>query len=390
MSSRHRLVARQWLIVAEMALSLVLLAGAGLMINSLVRLNSVRLGFEPKGVLTIRVGVRRAGVEFYDQLLARIASLPGVESVSVAAGAPLLGSMMLTSPSLLGDVERQAAGSPTVNVNVISPDYFKTLGIPLVRGRRFTEQDGAGAARVAIVSRAAEGYWSGQDPVGKRIRLPDAKPDDLIEIVGVAEDVKHVRVEDPVEPTLYLPYTQRPESPSLLIVRAGGDRGALVRAVRREVYALDRNAPVYGVKSMAERAREATSRVRFVALLLAVFAGVAVVLSAVGVYGVMSYTVAQRTHEIGVRMALGARPGDVLRLIVGQGMLLALAGVVLGLAAAFALTRVIRGMLYEVSATDPATFVAVSALLVIVSLASCLVPARRVTKVDPLIALRVE
>jgi predicted permease len=390
----HGLGARRWLIAAEIALSLVLLAGAGLMINSLVRLNSVRPGFEPRNILTMRVQSRHAGIDFYKQLMGRTATLPGVESVSVATTAPLLGRGISAPLSLEGDVEGQRSASRPVNVNVISPDYFKTLGITLIRGRSFTEQDRTGSGRVGIVSSSAEGYWAGQDPIGKRIKLRyatgDYKPDDLIEIVGVVEDVKYGGVEELAEPALYLPYTQHDESSSLLVVRASGDQGALVRAVRREVYALDRNTPVYSVKSMTERAAEATSRVRFIALLLAVFAGVAMMLSAVGIYGVMSYTVAQRTREIGVRMALGARGRDVLRLVVGQGMLLALVGVGLGLAAAFALTRVIRGMLFEVSATDPATFIAVSALLLIVSLVSCLIPARRATKVDPLIALRSE
>jgi putative ABC transport system permease protein len=390
----HGLGARRWLIVAEMALSLVLLAGAGLMINSLVRVNSAQLGFEPRGVLTMRVQSRRAGVDFYKQLLERTAAMPGVESVSAAMTAPLFGRGISAPLSLEGEATGQRSASRQVNLNIISPDYFKTLGITLISGRGFTEQDRAGSGRVALVSRAAAGFWAGQDPVGKRIKLAystgDQKPDDLIEIVGVVEDVKYGRVEDLAEPAIYLSYMQHDESPSLLIVRTGGDHGPLVSAVRREVYALDRNTPVYGVKSMAERAAEATSRVRFIALLLAIFAGVAVALSAVGIYGVMSYMVAQRTREIGIRMALGARGRDVLRLIVGQGMLLALVGVGLGLAAAFALTRVIRGMLYEVSATDPATFLIVSALLVIVALISCLIPARRATKVDPLIALRSE
>ena len=389
-----RLGARRWLIVAEIALSLVLLAGAGLMINSLVRLNSVRLGFEPKDVLTMRVGGRREGIGFYKQIMERTAALPGVESVSVSTTAPLFGRGVSAPLRLEDEAEGQRPASRSVNINIISPDFFKTLGITLIRGRGFTEQDRAGSGRVAIVSRAAEAYWANQDAVGRRIKLAystgDYKPDDLIEIVGVVEDAKYGRVEEMAEPTVYLPYTQHDESSSLLIVRGDSDSGALASAVRREVYALDRNSPVYSVKSMAARAVEATSSVRFIALLLALFAVVAMGLSAVGIYGVMSYMVAERTREIGVRMALGAQGKDVVRLIVGQGMLLALIGVGLGLAAAFALTRVIRGMLYEVSATDPVTFIAVSALLVIVSLASCLIPARRATKVDPLIALRSE
>ena len=392
--ARRRFNARSWLVVAEISLSLVLLAGAGLMINSLIRLNSIKLGFEPRDVLTMRVQSRDAKTDFYEQLLERVAALPGVESAAVAGVAPLFGSVSSAPMNFEGESTNGDANR-AVSINVISPDYFKTLGIKVIRGRGFTDQDRVGAGRVALISRAAaEIYWPGQDPTGKRIQLPygtrDLESTDPIEIVGVVDDVKYGRVEELAEPVVYLSYLQPLEAPSQLVLRAVGDREALVRAMRREVYALDKNMPVYDVKSMTERAAEMTSRTRFSALLLAVFAAIALVLSAIGVYGVMAYTVAQRTHEIGVRMALGAQGRDVLRMIVGEGLLLTLIGVALGLAAAFAVTRVIRGMLYEVSTTDPMTFIVVSALLVFAAMLSSLIPAHRAAKVDPLIALRTE
>ena len=391
----RRLNVRSLLIVGEIALSLVLLAGAGLMINSLLRLNAIELGFEPKDVLTMRVYARDAKIAFYEQLLERAARLPGVENAAVASNAPLMGSAGMSPLEIEGRPEADEKEPGFVNIESIAPGYFSTLRIGLLRGRGFTEQDRIGAKRVAIINRvAAERFFPDEDPIGKRIKIyftPGYETSDqFIEIVGIANDVKYGRIEELPEPDLYLSYLQPVDTPSLLIVRASGDRQSLVSALRREVAALDRNMPVYDVKTMAERASEVTSRTRFSAVLLGLFAGLALILSAIGIYGVMAYTVAQRTREIGIRMALGAQAEDVVRLVVGDAIVLTFAGLTLGLAAAYAATRLLVNQLYGVSTSDPITFAAISVLVVGMALAACFIPARRATKVDPMVALRYE
>ena len=394
-SLRHRLGARSALVVSEIALSLVLLAGAGLMLNSLMRINSINLGFDPRDVLTLRVQSRDAKPEFYEQLLARASSIPGVESASVAGSAPLYGASAMSPVTIEGKPE-QADGEPEfAGVHTVAPDYFKTLGITLIRGRGFTEQDRAGTRRVALINdAAAQSLWPDEDPIGKRFKLAFpadyAGAEEFIEIIGIAADVKYGRVEELSGPDIYLSYLQPIDTPSLLIVRSSADRESLVQAVRREVQLLDKNMPVYDIKSMSERAAEVTSRTRFSAVLLAVFAGLALMLSAIGIYGVMAYMVAQGTREIGIRMALGAQAANIFRLILGHGIVLTIAGLVIGLVGAYAATRVLANQLYGVTAGDPITFIIVSLLLVGVALGAGFVPARRATKVDPMVALRYE
>ena len=391
----RRLNVRSLLIVGEIALSLVLLAGAGLMINSLLRLNTIELGFEPKDVLTVRVYARDAKIEFYEQLLERAAQLPGVEKAAVASNAPLMGSAGMSPLEVEGRPEADEKEPGFVNVQSIAPGYFSTLRILLLKGRGFTEQDRIGAKRVAIINQAAvQRFFPDEDPIGKRIKIfftPQYETSDqFIEVVGIANDVKYGRIEELPGPDLYLSYLQPVNTPSMLIVRASGDRQALVSALRREVGALDRNMPVYDVKSMSERAAEVTSRTRFSAVILALFAGLALGLSAIGIYGVMAHTVAQRTREIGIRMALGAQAEDVVRLVLGDAIVLTLAGLTLGLGAAYAATRLLATQLYGVSTSDPITFAAISILVVGMALAACFVPARRAARVDPMVALRYE
>ncbi|MGH9938389.1 MAG: FtsX-like permease family protein, partial [Blastocatellia bacterium] len=276
---------------------------------------------------------------------------------------------------------------------------FKTLGIALLKGRGFTEQDHTSAQRVAIISRAAAAaYWPGEDPVGKRFGLgfdasyPNAG--NRLEIVGMVDDTKYGRVEEAVVPDIYLSYLQPTMPPSLLIVRGdiehAEQRAALVAALRREAQRLDRDAPVYDVKTMTERGVEVTSRTRFIALLLGLLAGLALVLAAMGIYGVMAYAVSARTREIGIRIALGAEPRDIFKLALGDGVALICVGLLAGLAGALATTRVLTSQLYEVSATDPLTFALIALLLTAVALLACWAPARRATKVDPMVALRCE
>jgi predicted permease len=399
-SGRQRL--RSLLIVSEIALSLVLLVGAGLMIKSFWRLMQVDPGFNPENTLTavVSLPVSRYAetdrqIAFFQQAVERVGNLPGVEAAGVTTDIPLFGGSS-TGFDVEGRPPAAPGQRPMVEFRSVSPDYFRAMGISLVRGRTFNERDRADAPGVVIVNETlARRYFPGADPLGKRLGL--SKPTDWREIVGVARDTRNYGLDEEVKPEAYMPYTQSaPDylsgsvSAMVLVARTASDPQGVAAAVKREVQALDSSQPVYNIKTMEQYLAESTGQRRFNMLLLAIFAGVAVLLAAVGLYGVMSYAVVQRTHEIGVRMALGARGRDVLRMIVGQGLLLTLVGVALGLAAAFALTRVIRGMLYEVSSTDPATFIAVTSLLVLVSFLACLVPARRATRVDPLIALRSE
>ena len=388
----RKLSARSLLVVGEIALSLVLLVSAGLMIKSLLRLQSVDLGFVPENVLTMTVYSRDAKPEFYEQLLSRVQALPGVEAASLTSAAPLSGRSGRTVMDIEGRPEIREVG---VGFKSVSPDYFKTLGISLLRGRVFTPQDRAGAPRVALINKAAaEKFFPGEDPIGKRLR-PYVTPqyettEKFVGIVGVVSDVRYGRPEEAIEPDIYVSSLQPTDLTPTLIVRSSVDAAALTAAVRREVLTLDRNVPLTAIQTMKERAAEVTSRTRFIAVVLGLFAGLALLMAGIGIYGVTAYSVTARTREIGVRVALGAQVSDVLTLVIGQGMKLAFVGVALGLVASVALTRTIKSLLFGVSATDPVTFAAIALLLVLVALLACWVPARRATKVDPMIALRYE
>jgi putative ABC transport system permease protein len=386
----RKLKARSLLVVGEIALSLSLLMGAGLMIKSLLRLHSVSLGFEPENLLMMTVYSRDAKPEFYERLLARVLSLPGVEAASVSRNAPLVLRYAVAVMDIEGRSDIEQVG---VGYHSVSPDYFRTLGVKLRRGRIFTEQDRAGAPRVALINQTgAEKYFHGEDPIGKRLR-PYVPPsyetkENFVEIVGVVADVRYGRLEEAIEPDIYVSSLQPTDPTQTLIVRSSVDPAAVTAAVRREALALDHNVPVTGVQTMKERAAEVTSRTRFIAGALILFAGLALALAGIGVYGVMAYSVSARTREIGVRVALGARGVDALNLVVRQGMKLVSVGIVFGLGAAYALTRLMKTLLFGVSATDPLTFVGVAALMALVALLACYMPARRATKVDPMVALR--
>jgi putative ABC transport system permease protein len=386
----RKLSARSLLVVVEVALSVALLMGAGLMIKSLMRLQSVDLGFTPENVLMMTVYSRDAKPEFYERLLARVQALPGVEAAGLSRNAPLLGSYARTLMDIEGRADVKQVG---VGFYSVSPDYFKTLGVKLIRGRVFTERDRAGAPRVALINQtAAEKFFPGEDPIGKRLR-PYSAPryetsEKFVEVVGVVADVRYGRLEEAIEPDIYVSSLQPTGSIQTLFVRSSVDPAAVTAAVRREALALDRNIPITGVQTMKERAAEVTSRTRFIAVSLGSFAGLALALAGIGVYGVTAYSVSARTREIGVRVALGARGGDVLKLMAAQGMKLVLIGIVFGAGAAYALTRSMKTLLFGVSATDPLTFVGIAALLALVAMLACYIPARRAAKVDPLVALR--
>ena len=389
---------RNALIVAEIAATLVLLIGAGLMLRSFARLQATQLGFDPEHVLTARLHLPRdyesdKVANFSAQLLERAKRLPGVEAASISISTPLSANSSAAALKIAGRTPTPGEPRATVGYHVIAPEHFTTLHIPVLRGRAFDAQDKASGPRVVVINQAAaRKYWPNEDPIGQRVWLSIGwQQDEFAEVVGIVGDVKYRNVEEAAAPDVYLPYTQTPEEPpTFVLVRAAGDTGALSAALRREVTALDRNVPLSDVKTMTERGRDATARTRFGALLLGVFAALALLLASVGVYGMMAYAVLRRTREIGIRIALGAQRADVLRLVMRDGVVLTLSGLALGLAGALAATRVLRSQLYGVGPFDLFTFVVVSALLAVVALLANYIPARRATRVDPLVALRYE
>jgi putative ABC transport system permease protein len=389
----RRLNARGVLVVLQITLSFVLLAGAGLMMRSLTRLAAVNLGFKPQDITILSVYARDARPEIYQQLRESVAALPGVEAASIGSRAPLLGYSSTVLMQIDGRELAAPDGDSSVGLHSVSPEYFQTLSIPLIKGRAFTSADRAGRQRVALINETtARKFWPGADPLGQRIRLSiNLEPSDAwAEIVGIVGDVKYGRIEDAHRADVYFSSLQPTGPTATLIVRSKIDQTALVSAMRREVAAVDRNIPVYGVRTMNERIAEVNGRTRFITFLLALFAGLALTLAGIGIYGVMSYAVSARTREIGIRLALGAQGGDVVALMLRRGTAMILVGVVSGAAAALAATRVLEAQLFGVVATDGVTFASVSLLLAGVALMACWIPAWRATKVDPLIALRSE
>jgi putative ABC transport system permease protein len=398
-SGRH---VRRLLVVSEVALAVVLLVGAGLLIRSFQRLRQVDLGFKTDNLLTMRMVLPMPKYlkpetrdAFYSELLRRVDETPGVESAGMISFLPLSTSGMKFSFSVEGRAMPGDTNLPFALYRAVSPDYFRATGIPLQRGRFFDAHDAPGSLPVVIVNRKlAEQFWPGEEATGKRLKVgPVDSPNAWATVAGVVGDVRQNGFYGEQQYELYAPSAQERRSWMALrdlVVRTSGDAASIAGAVRQAVWAVDKDQPVSNVRTMNEVFAAAISRERFQMLLLALFATLALVLACVGLYGVISYGVAQRTHEIGVRMALGAQPGDVLRLVIRQGMVLTIAGLAIGTAGAFAATRVMTELLYGVTATDAITFVSVGALLVLVALLACYVPARRATKVDPLIALRYE
>ncbi|HWS54264.1 MAG TPA: ABC transporter permease [Pyrinomonadaceae bacterium] len=390
------------LVVSEIAVALVLLVGAGLLVKSLLRMLSVDPGFRTENLLTMRVnltpqrfaddadGTRRAA--FFEELVRRAGALPGVEGAAAVSNLPLSGDGGTGTPSVVGR-EAPPGGWSEANLRVISPGYFDVMGVPRASGRVFNERDRVGAAPVVLVNRTfAERNFGGEDPTGQRITFMFTQGRPPFEIVGVVGDEKIKSLDAQTTPIIYFPMLQGPDSTAALVVRTAADPQGVAGALRTELRALDPEAPLFGVRTMERVIADApaTFMRRYPAYLIGVFAAVALVLASVGIYGVISYAVTQRTRELAIRSALGARRGDLLRLVLRQGMALALAGVAAGLAGAFALTRLLASLLFGVSATDPAVYAAVSLLLLTVALLACLVPARRATKVDPIEALRYE
>jgi len=385
------------LVVAEVALALVLVVGAGLMIRSFDQLQQVDPGFDPNNVLSLSVSLpdskypeKTQQRAFFEQAEQRIRRLPGVIAVGSTTVPALKGYGWTSDATIEGRPPQEYPRE--VRHKVITPDYFRAMGIRLLRGRFFNESDNDKSQPVIIVNATlARRHFPNEDPIGKRLKY--SKPTvqgPWRTIIGVVNDEKQDGLGAKVEHETYQSHLQNAQSDMTLIVRTAASPQTLTGAVREEIRALDRSLPLYDIKTMRAAIYESVARERFITLLLIVFAALALTLASVGTYGVMSYSVTQRTHEIGVRMALGARSRDVLKLVVAQGGKLASSGVAIGLISAFALTRLMKGLLFGVGATDPATFFAVALLLTVVALLACYVPARRAAKVDPMVALRDE
>jgi putative ABC transport system permease protein len=392
----HRVL--NWFVVAQVALSLMLLIGSGLMIKSFMRLQAVNPGFDPSNVLTASVTLPRAKysetpkrIEFFQQLLARVRQLPGTSAVGAASAPPFMGLGAATGFDIEGQPVLPAAQKPTTDVRVVDPDYFKTMSIPVLKGRTFTDREETQESRVVIISDAlARQYFPNDNPLGKRITISMKEQNDPCEIIGVVGDVKMRGLDIPTRPMVYWPHAELPYLSMTVVVRTNGSAAAVAGALEREVRALDKDQPISDVRTMKEWLSDSIARARFATLLLGIFAVVALMLASLGIYGVMAYSVTQRTNEIGIRMALGASRANVVRLVFRRGLLLALSGVGLGLIGSLGLTRVLAGLLFGVSVTDPAIFGLVPIILLTVATAAVYLPARRATKVDPLVALRYE
>jgi putative ABC transport system permease protein len=389
---------RSALIVSEVALSLMLLAGAGLLINSFWRLLHTNAGFDPKDVLALDIPLSRDTYKTpeqqsaaFRQLIEQVKTVPGVRDVSVVSNVPLTDFDIELSFQVEGRVPYKPGEEAVADYTVAGSDYIRTMNIALLRGRVFSDSDTATSPSVLVVSNSfAKYFFPNEDPIGKRIIFdgPNKTPR---EIVGIVDDVRRKGLDKEVQPEMYASYMQRPERRLNLVIRsAGPDASELTPAVRAAVKAFDAKQIIWRTQTVEDLLRTSVAPRKFNMMLLGIFAGVALVLAAVGLSGVLSYSVSWRTLEIGIRRALGASGTDVLRMVVRQGMTMTLIGLALGLAGVFALSRVMVGLLYGVSPTDPLTYTGVSIVLLIVALLACLIPARRATRVDPIVALRNE
>jgi putative ABC transport system permease protein len=390
---------RSALVVSEIALAVVLLASAGLLIKSFIRLQQVDRGFTTDNILTMVVRLPDAKypqdpqlVAFFNQALEKIRQLPGVRSAGMVNHLPLYGGLgSSTGFKILGRPEPAPGHEPGTDVRVVDSEYFPAMGIPLLRGRNFTEAELKEPRQKILINDAlARKYFASEDPIGQRLDVAMFEKPTPAEIIGVVGNVRYDSLVDESPPAVYFPHPDLAYSFMTLVVRTDGDPAAIAPAIQREIRTLDPNQPVSDVRTMNQVMSEWVSRSRFNTLLLGLFAGLATLLSAVGIFGVMNYSVALRTRELGLRLAIGAQPRQVLLLVLKQGFVLTIVGVVLGLAAAFALTRLLSGLLFGVGAVDATTFATISLLLVVVSLLACYLPARRAMRIDPLKALRYE
>ena len=387
------------LVVAEVALSLVLLVGAGLLIKSFLTLLNTDLGYSTERILAVHLPLSRRYSQpeqqsaYLREVMERTKALPGVEGIAATSLLPLSGNDIVITFEVEGRPPAAPGAAPRGRYNIVSPEYFNVMGMILQRGRGFSEQDVAGSPGVVIISESlAARYFPDEDPIGKRIIVDrNEGGDPPREIIGIVGDVRHASLEEEAQPEYYLSYLQTPARNTEVVVRAANnDPASLAPAVRAAIKEMNPEQLIWEMRTMSDLVGQSVAPRRFHMLLLGLFAGVALLLAGVGIFGVMNYVVSQRTHEIGVRIALGAQSRDVLKMVVGQGIRLAALGVGIGLAGALAVTRVLASLLYEVSPTDPLVFGSVAALLLAVALAACYIPARRATKVDPMTALRYE
>jgi putative ABC transport system permease protein len=388
---------RSALIVAQVAVSFLLLIGAGLTVRSLINLQRVDAGFHPENVLTVQISLdftkdmsNRSMLAFSDSLLAKVQAMPQVTSVAMSEEVPLDKQPALNNEFLIEGRQGDAVDAkPTAEFNAATPDYFRTLGVPILGGRAFDGRDRLDKPLVAVITQSlAQHRWPGQDPVGRRISFDDGQT--WTQIVGIAGDVRERTLDQAPADLIYLPYAQYPQMAPSLVARTQGDPMNIARAVVLHLYEVDPNQPAGRIQSLEQVRTDSIAAPRLTADLLGLFALLALAIAAAGIGGVMALSVSQRTHEIGVRMAIGARPAEIVRMILGQGMGLAATGVVLGVLVAFALTHTVRTFLFGVTPTDPITFVGVAAVLSAAAFTACYVPARRAAKVDPLRALRTE
>jgi putative ABC transport system permease protein len=388
--------------VAQLGLALVLLAGSGLLIRSFARLTSVDPGFDTAHLLTFKITLPgskysedQSCIAFFQQFLARISSLPGVRSASMESFPPLTGLGAATGVRLLSQPSLVLSDLPVSDVGVVGPDYFATMNIPLRAGRFFNAQELAQEKHVTVINQAfADKYLQGISPLGQKAVIymksneeAEKRPS---EIIGVVGDVHHAGLDTAPEPTVYWPHPELVMSRMTILVRTSNDPLALLSAIRNQLQQLDPELPMASVATMDQLLADSLSRSRFTMLLLGMFAVIALVLAAVGVYGLIAYSVTQRTQELGIRMALGAQRRDVFGLVLAEGTRLTLLGIAIGVLAALVLSRLLVALLFGVSATDPLTFAGVAGLLVVVALLACYIPARRATRVDPMVALRYE
>jgi predicted permease len=391
------LALRNLLIVGEIAVALVLLTAGGLMLKTVARLQATELGFEPASLLTFRIALpgpkydATSGTQFFDELLRRLSQQGDIAAAGFGNCAPVSGGCNVTLATFPGRPPVAKGSEPSVGVHWASTGYFDALGIRLVRGRTFTAQDRIGQPKVVVVNEsAARVLWKGEDPIGKRIGIGQGGFHDGAEVVGIVADVRYGTVEAAIDPDVYLPLLQSGRATGLLFVRSRAAAASIVPSIRREVAALDGELPITEIKMMGDRFSEATWRQRMSAWLLGVFASLALLLAAMGIYGVISQGVEQRTREIGVRLALGARGADILRLVIGRVVAIAIAGIALGLLFAVPSMRLLTTLLYQVKPGDPVVFAGLAIVLLGVAVLAGYLPARRATRVDPLVTLKAE
>ena len=400
LASRRSGRLREGLVIVEIALAVMLLAGAGLLMRSFARLQSVNPGFRAGESLTFRTALPSAAyrgeaerASFYQRALERVASLPGVTSAGAISALPLGGSSFGFSFTVEGDPPPRPGEEPSMQTRVVTPDFFKAIGVPLLRGRGFTSNDDANAPQVVLLNDAAvERYFANTDPIGRRITLGwgrgPGRPRNGGEVVGIVGSVKHFGLDEPEQPEIYIPHAQQPMAGMTFVVHTAVEPTTLAEAVRREVRGLDPLLPVTALEPLETVVARSISQPRFYMLVLGIFAAVALLLASIGIFGVVSYAVAQRTREMGIRIALGATRERVLRMVLGSAMRLAVIGVVVGLLAAIALSRTLASLLFDLSPTDPMTYAAVGIGLGLIALMASYLPASRATRVDPVVALR--